>query len=272
MLACAASGRSAHLSQTATHSFDEYVERARATSVQSSSLWVDGAADRLRRVRSGEIVVAPVGENPHQVPDGLVHDWISAEFIPGATLDEVFAVIHDYDRYSEFYAPHVMTSRSLGHTGEDYRFALRLVNQSLLNKSALDSEYTESYVRLSDHSWYSVAYTTSIRQIVDLGDEDERKLPDGQGSGYLWRLFCISHFMERDGGVYVEMEVIALSRTIPPLLRWFVDPIVRRTAKSALEISMGKTKAAVNSQTAAGSRADEAKRAALPAAVRRTGS
>ena len=41
-----------------------------------------------------------------------------------------------------------------------------------------------------------------------------------------------------DGGVYVEMETMALSRDIPAALRWMVDPIVQRVAKSAMTTSL----------------------------------
>ena len=246
LLGCAASGRAAHLSEKADRAFNEYIGRARAAyCARPASLWVDADPDRLQRVRNGEVVVGPVGLSPRPIPDGLIHDWIAAEFIPGATIGEVFQVVRNYDRYSDFYAPHVMASQSLGHTGAQYRFALRLVNKALLSKSALDSEYSESYVPLDDTHWYSLAYSTSIRQFDHFGDADEHLLPGGEGSGYLWRLFTISKFMQRDGGVYLEMEVIALSRTVPAMLHWFVDPIVRRTAAAALDTSMEETRAAV---------------------------
>jgi len=32
------------------------------------------------------------------VPNGLVHDWVGAAFIPNATLEIVLSVVHDYDR------------------------------------------------------------------------------------------------------------------------------------------------------------------------------
>ena len=50
-------------------------------------LWVDEAADRQLRVRRGEVVVAPLVRHGIQsVPNGLIHDWIGAVFIPNATV------------------------------------------------------------------------------------------------------------------------------------------------------------------------------------------
>ena len=46
-------------------------------------LWVDGAPERVRRVRGGEILVeSRAGKGGAPLGDGVVHDWIAAVFIP----------------------------------------------------------------------------------------------------------------------------------------------------------------------------------------------
>ena len=72
-------------------------------------------------------------------------------------------------------------------------------------------------------------------------------VPPLQGIGYTWRLYSVARFEERDGGVYVEPEAVALSRDIPVALRWMVDPIVRRVSRNTLLISLQQTKEAVRS-------------------------
>ncbi|MGA7414121.1 MAG: hypothetical protein WBW33_26850, partial [Bryobacteraceae bacterium] len=74
-----------------------------------------------------------------------------------------------------------------------------------------------------------------------------REMPPDTGSGFIWRLYSISRLEERDGGVYVELEVIALSRDIPAPYQWFVDPIVRRVSKDAMITSLKQTSEAVRS-------------------------
>jgi len=32
------------------------------------------------------------------------------------------------------------------------------------------------------------------------------KLPTDEGHGYIWRLYSLTKFEERDGGVYIEVE------------------------------------------------------------------
>ncbi|MFL6417611.1 MAG: hypothetical protein ACJ74Y_18305, partial [Bryobacteraceae bacterium] len=79
----------------------------------------------------------------------------------------------------------------------------------------------------------------------NFGTPDERQAPADTGRGLLWRLYSISRFEQRDGGVYVELEAIALSRDVPGALRWLVDPVVRRTSRSSLHVSLQKTEEAV---------------------------
>ena len=58
-----------------------------------------------------------------------------------------------------------------------------------------------------------------------------------------------ARFEERDGGVYVELEAIALSRDVP--VRWIVNPIVRRVSRNSMLVSLQQMKEAVNSTEAA---------------------
>ena len=61
-------------------------------------LWTEESADRRLQVQRGEIVVEPMaGAGTRSVPKGLIHDWIGAAFKPGATIDTLLCIIHDYD-------------------------------------------------------------------------------------------------------------------------------------------------------------------------------
>jgi hypothetical protein len=55
---------------------------------------------------------------------------------------------------------------------------------------------------------------------------------------------------ERDGGVYAELEAIALSRDIPAAFRLFVTPIVRRVSRDSLATSLHQTKVALDASMA----------------------
>jgi hypothetical protein len=83
---------------------------------------------------------------------------------------------------------------------------MTLVNKPMFLKTALDSDYKCSYVRVSDRRWYSISETTRIQEIENYGAPAQRALPEDEGTGFIWRFFSITRFEERDGGVYIELE------------------------------------------------------------------
>jgi hypothetical protein len=209
-------------------------------------LWIDEQPGRAGRVRSGEILAAPIDHrNPQAVPSGLIHDWIAATFIPSVTLGGVQSVIRDYGRYSDYYKPNVIEAKPLKLSDDGDRFSMTFLNKSLFEDTALVSEYQSTSVNLGSGRFYSLSRTTRVQEIDDYGRASQREMSPDTGSGFIWRLFSISRLEERDGGVYIELEIIALSRDIPSSYRWFVEPIVRRVSKDAMITSLQQTSEAI---------------------------
>lgn len=249
-----ATGHAATLDPTTSKAWDEYVESASKqmegrVSPGNAFLWVDEVPDRLSRVRAGEIVVSPVGQqNPKRVPAGLIHDWVGAAFIANVTLGDVLHVLRDYARYKDLYQPSVIDSRVIATGKSTDRFSMLLINKSWFLKTAFETEYESCYVPVDDGRGYSVSHATRVQEIEEYGAPGQRKLDEGEGKGIIWRLFSITRYVERDGGVYVELEAIALSRDIPASLRWLVEPIVRRVSRASLSTSLRQTQEAVHSR------------------------
>jgi hypothetical protein len=211
-------------------------------------LWADGAQGRSERLRHGEILVAPVaGHGTHKVPDGLIHDWIGAVFIPNATLDGLFAVVHDYERYKDIYKPVVADSKVLACSPADQKFSMVWQHHLLFVNAAVAGQYEAHDILLSGQRGYNIAATTRVQEIEDYGEPDERLLPPGQGNGFIWELHSIARYEERDGGVYLELEAIALTRDIPASLRWLVNPVVNRLSIGSMTTTLQQTRDAVNS-------------------------
>ena len=245
--------RAANLKSETLEAWDEYLRTANARIQPSSNpegpfLWVDESADRLSKVRKGEIVVSPAGPRiPLKVPSGLIHDWIGAAFLPNVTISNVLLVLRDYDHYQVFYHPNVISSRALSLGDIEDRFSMMLMNKSLFSKLALDSEYQSSYNRVDERRLYGVSQTIRIQEVAEYGVAGQHTLPEDQGTGLIWRLYSVSRFEERDGGVYVEVEAMALSRDIPAALRLVAEPIVRRVSRDSLLTALSQTGKAVRS-------------------------
>ena len=237
----------AELRQDTLVYWNAYLDAARPQMAsQTPFLWVDQKPERLQRVREGEILISSVGkENPKPVASGLIHDWVGAAFLPNASIKDVLSAARDYSNYKEYYKPTVVDSRLLGSDGPCEKYSMRVVNKEVVAQTALDMEYETCYFKIDDRRWYSTTHTTRVQEIRHQGRPDEQELPPDHGSGYVWRLYSVAKFEQRDGGTYVEVEAIALSRDIPTALRWMVNPIVRRVSRNSMLVSLQQMKEAV---------------------------
>jgi hypothetical protein len=214
-------------------------------------LWLDEEPGRAEHIRTKGPYIAPVGPHiPKKIPSGLIHDWLGVGFVPNVKIEDIVRILRDYDRYKEIYQPGVIDSISHGTDGIKDLFSMRLVNKSVVAKTALDTDCEASYFRVDDRHWYGISNTTHIQEVDKFGTPGQRTLPEDQGTGLIWRLFSITRLEERDGGVYAELEAIALSRDIPAAFRVFVTPIVRRVSRDSLATSLHQTKVAIDERTA----------------------
>jgi hypothetical protein len=236
--------------------WDEYLQAANAAMqarLQPGAhfLWLDDEPDRAEHVRTKGPYIGPISRQiPKKVPSGLIHDWLGAGFVPNAKIEDILRIVRDYDRYKEVYRPGVIDSISHGTDGVKDLFFMRLANKSVIAKTALDTDCEASYIRVDDQHWYGVSNTTHIREVDKFGTPEQRTLPEDQGTGLIWRLSSITRLEERDGGVYAELEAIALSRDIPAAFRLFVTPIVRRVSRDSLATSLHQTKVAIDDSMA----------------------
>ena len=241
------------LKQESVDAWEEYLQSANVRIQQRLQpdaifLWMDEAPDRVEKVKKGQIVVAPAQPHiPRKVPSGLIHDWIGVYYMPGISIRDVLPVMRDYGHYKEFYQPHIIESKMLGADEACDRFSMVLMNKAFFKKTALDSDYQASYTRVDDHRWYSISKSTRIQEISEYGMPAQHTLPENEGTGLIWRLYSVVRFEERDGGLYVEVEAIALSRDIPAALRMVAEPIVRRVSRDSLITALKQTETAVRS-------------------------
>jgi hypothetical protein len=209
-------------------------------------LWADEAPGRDWRLTRGEILVSQTEKNGvRSVPNGLIHDWIGAAFIPHARLATVLNVVHDYDRYKVFYKPVVADSKVVACSPMEQRFSMLWVHRELFVTAALHSQYEARDFEVDGTRWYSIADTTQVQEIKGYGQPGERWLPPDQGSGFIWRLHSIARYEQRDGGVYVELEAIALTRDVPSSLGWLLNPVIERLSRNSLVTSLRQTREAI---------------------------
>ena len=213
-------------------------------------LWVDEGRDLAQRLRAGEVLVDPVGgDSPHTVPSGLIHDWIGAVFVPKAKLDDVMGVLGDYEHYKDFYRPMVVVkARLFEQTHDHQRVTLLMTQKAFSVTGAVETENEVHIAWLDTDRVYSLSTSIRAQEIADYGQPSEHLLPEDHGPGYVWRTFTVTRIEQRDGGVYVEMEMIAMSRSIPLAFRWLIQPLAERLPRNILLATLKDTRAAVNQE------------------------
>jgi hypothetical protein len=236
------------LKPATTQSFDKYIQSVETRLNQQVNtpafLWVDGDPARKARVLKGDVLVEPMnGKGDVDVPDGLIHDWMGAVFVPGTSLEKLLAMFQNYDNAKNIYKPEVVDSKLLAHSGNDFKFSMRLLKKQVITV-VLDTTHDVHYVPVDKTHWYSRSVSTRIAEVQNPGQPSEHELPPGQDHGFLWRLNSYWRFAERDGGVYVECEAVSLTRNVPTGLGWLINPIIRNLPKQSLENTLRSARTA----------------------------
>ena len=226
--------------------FDQFVTRAEESmanrqSNDSAFLWLRGEPARLETALGGRIVVVRLDDDV-DMDGGMTHHWIAGMFIPGATIDDVLAVLKNFDEFPDLY-PEVVDSRLMGRDGDTYELYQRLRKKKVLTV-VLDTWHDVSYRTLDDDRAVGWSRSTEIREVRNAGTPDEKLLPEGEDRGFVWRIYLYWRFEQNDEGVLAECQSISLGRRVPALLRWFVDPFIRSIPRDSLERSLEATRRA----------------------------
>jgi len=237
--------------------FNRYVQRSEQRmpkDLQSGFfLRIDGLPIQQReelyqQLKRGEVVTEKLETLDRgasmPVPGGLIHHWIGVAFIPGATLSKTLALLQGYDEHSRIYAPSVLRSKLVQHNGDDFEVYLRLRETEIVTV-VLDTEYDVHYIRLDSTRACSQSYSTRVAELENAGQPGEHQKPVGNDSGFLWRLNSYWRFWERDGGVYVQLEAISLTRDIPEGLGWLVRPFITSIPRESLVFTLNRTREAL---------------------------
>jgi hypothetical protein len=233
--------------------FDDYILTAEAAMADTATqavgfLWSDAKPERMQQVRKGVIVAEywdrgqPKG--PWAVPNGLIHDWVGAVFVPDRTVKQVVSLVQDYANHKNVYGPEVIESEIVSRTGDRFQIYLRLLKKKIITV-VLDTYHDVLYSFPEPHRALCSSHSTQILEVEHAGTPKEIKSPPDTGYGFLWRLYSYWRFAETAAGVVVECRAISLSRDVPAILAWAINPIVRKLPKESLIHTLGGTRKAL---------------------------
>src|SRR5579863_9049488 len=216
-------------------------------------LWIDSLeeSDRAKdyaELKQGQVKMSKLETRDNgaeiSVPDGMIHHWVGLAFIPGAKVDDVLAILEDYNHHSTYYAPDVEQSKIESRVGDHFKVFLRFRRHKVITV-VLDTEHDVRYFCDAPDRAHSRSSAVRIAEVENPGKSDEREKTPGDDDGFLWRMETWWRMEERDGGVYVQSEVASLTRDIPVGLGWLIGPFVTSIPKETLAATLEATRKAV---------------------------
>ncbi len=199
-------------------------------------------AEQWRRLRAGALVLwqRVTQGRDHRgiaVPDGAVHHWVGRVFLPGVDLADLLAELQAPT--SRRWLPADVRSLRVVDDGRGgLRVFMRVERDSLVDVT-YDIEHAVRYTRHGAGHATRRSTSRRIAQVDDAGTPAERRLPEGQGYGFVWRLNAYWRYVPVDGGVLVECESLALSRSVPAMLRPLAAPIIDRVSRESVQRTLG---------------------------------
>jgi hypothetical protein len=243
LLSCIASSLLAEApSSKATAGFEAYVHKIEARLDQQHQSGGNFVAPKdEQRLRSGDVVVEKLtpADRP-DLPGAMLHHWRGTAFAPGAMAADFERLIQNFNSYPQIYAPQVIRSTVSAHDDDRYAVSMRVRQKHVLTV-VMDTAYDVQFGRLDARHGWSNSLSTAIHEIADPGTPKEHALTEAGGHGFLWRLNTYWSYEERDGGLYLQIESISLTRSIPIGLGWAVGPFVESVPRESLEFTLRKT-------------------------------
>jgi hypothetical protein len=201
----------------------------------------------LRRLRSGDPIVEriapPVGA---ALPGALLHHWRATAFVPLATADDFTRLMQDFVEYPRIHSPQVVGASVLAQGADRYEVLIRLRQRHVFTVT-MDTTYEVSFGELDAEHRYSASRSTNVAEIGSRG----HALSAADEHGFLWRQNTYWSCEERDGGLYLQIESVSLTRSIPAGLGWATGRLIERVPRDSLTFTLRATSAALHGQRVA---------------------
>ena len=214
-------------SPTALAAFNTYTAQVesrldRQHNSPDAFLALDPAA--LTQLRSGQLLIehlpTPAASN------ALLHHWRATAFVPNATAADFERLLQNFTAYPHNFAPQIISTTVLSHTPTDTLLRLRTRQHHVITV-VLDTTVDVTFTTLDAGRGYSISRSTHVDQITPSGD-----------NGFLYRLNTYWTYEQRDGGLYLQIESLSLTRSIPRGLAWAVQPYLESIPRESLVFTL----------------------------------
>ena len=178
----------------------------------------------LAHLRSGQLLIEKI--STPATPDTLLHHWRATAFVPNGTTADFEHLLQNFNAYPHNFAPQIVSSTVIWHTPTDTLLRLRTRQHHVITV-VLDTTVDVTFAALDATHGYSISRSTRVDQISPSGDD-----------GFLYRLNTYWTYEQRDGGLYLQIESLSLTRSIPHGLAWAVKPYLESIPRESLVFTL----------------------------------
>ena len=198
------------------------------------------------KLRRGELIVERVmpgrgtdleAAQRAEANGALLHHWRGTAFVPGVKATDFLRLMQDFDHYPQRFAPQIERARIVKHEGDLFDVSMRIRQKHVITV-VVDTDYAIEFGQLDPAHGYSISHSTRVAEIASPGTSAEHALSAGEEHGFLWRLNTYWSYEERDGGLYMQIEAVSLTRAIPTGLGWVIRPYVESIPRESMEFTL----------------------------------
>jgi hypothetical protein len=133
-------------------------------------------------------------------------------------------------------------------TGDTVKLNVLAVQKALSVTAAVDTDEEIQIARPAPNRVCITANSVRIQEIANYGQPSEHAFPEDRRPGFVWRALIVERLEQRDGGVYVELETISLSRGIPWEVRWLIKPLTDDLPRKMMADILDETRSAAQQE------------------------
>jgi hypothetical protein len=227
---------------SAFNSYSNAVESRLAQQHRSPNAFLAPAASdpasEETRLRKGELIIEKLTPSTGAGLSGaLLHHWRGTAFAPGAKAADFERLMRDFNSYPRHFAPQVLQAKVSTQDGDHMQASMRVRQKHILTV-VMDTNYDITFGELDRQHGYTISRSTRIAEIDSPGTSTERTLNTNEEHGFLWRLNTYWTYEERDGGLYLQIEAVSLTRSIPGGLGWAIRPYAESIPRESLEFTL----------------------------------
>ncbi len=190
------------------------------------------------RLHHGEWIIEQLTPSADAAASGgMLHHWRGTAFAPGAKAADFDRLMRNFNAYPQHFAPQVLRAEVLTQRGERFQVRMR-VRQRHVMTVVMDTTYDVDFERLDAGHGASASRSTQILEISDPGTATEHLLGPTEEHGFLWKLNTYWSYEQRDDGLYLQVESVSHTRSIPRGLGWAIRPFVQSVPRESLEFTL----------------------------------